>query len=223
MTSRDDTTSGLGGFPGGRARLPRLSQPKRTGVTPDRADDAATAPEVMTTDDSAPDRSGSEAPTFGGTVVAETPDPSDQRRARPDDPIRRNGRSPKSHIPGSGAAAKEAPSEADTHSGSEGTFADYFTTESLFSATPLHDDDDPLAGRDVADPSDDAYAVLGLSRSASWKEVSRAHRRLVAQLHPDRHVTADDDVREAAERRVRDVNEAYALIRERRAPTATHG
>jgi len=42
-------------------------------------------------------------------------------------------------------------------------------------------------------------------------------RKLVSELHPDRYVDADDDVREAAERRVRDVNEAFAEIRRERA------
>ena len=37
-------------------------------------------------------------------------------------------------------------------------------------------------------------------------------------LHPDRYVDADDDLRKAAERRVRDVNEAYALLRKQRSP-----
>jgi curved DNA-binding protein CbpA len=58
--------------------------------------------------------------------------------------------------------------------------------------------------------------VLGLRRSASWEDISRAHRKLVSKLHPDRYVGAEDDVREAAERRVRDVNEAYATIRRER-------
>jgi curved DNA-binding protein CbpA len=60
------------------------------------------------------------------------------------------------------------------------------------------------------------YAVLGLTRTATWEEVSKAHRTLVAQLHPDRYVGAEDTVREAAEERVRVVNEAYATIRRQR-------
>jgi curved DNA-binding protein CbpA len=59
--------------------------------------------------------------------------------------------------------------------------------------------------------------MLGLTRAASWEEIAKAHRRLVSQLHPDRYVGADEVVREAAERRVRDVNEAYAKIRRERA------
>jgi hypothetical protein len=85
-------------------------------------------------------------------------------------------------------------------------FEAYYSTESLFQ---------PPSPEPVA--NEGPYAVLGLTRSASWDEVSKAHRRLVSQLHPDRYVGEDDVVREAAERRVRDVNEAYATIRRQRA------
>lgn len=86
-------------------------------------------------------------------------------------------------------------------------FESYYSTESLFEAPPTG----PAAG------SDGPYGMLGLTRAASWDEVAKAHRRLVSQLHPDRYVGADDTVRAAAERRVRDVNEAYATIRRQRA------
>lgn len=85
-------------------------------------------------------------------------------------------------------------------------FEAYFSTESLFDSSPV----DPME-------AEGPYAALGLTRAASWEEVSKAHRNLVAQLHPDRYVGAEDDVREAAEERVRVVNEAYATIRRQRA------
>ncbi|MEI7887552.1 MAG: J domain-containing protein [Actinomycetes bacterium] len=66
------------------------------------------------------------------------------------------------------------------------------------------------------DPTAGPYAVLGLTRVATWKEISTAHRRLLSELHPDRHVEADQDLRDLAERRVRDVNEAFATIRRQR-------
>jgi DnaJ-domain-containing protein 1 len=87
-------------------------------------------------------------------------------------------------------------------------FENYFSTESLFEAVPsLLDEPDPDGG---------PYAVLGLTYSASWEEISRSHRSLVSELHPDRYVDADDQVRAAAERRVRDVNEAFSTIRRER-------
>jgi DnaJ-domain-containing protein 1 len=85
-------------------------------------------------------------------------------------------------------------------------FEAYYSTESLFQAP----ESDPIE-------EEGPYAVLGLRRTASWEEVAKAHRKLVAQLHPDRYVGEDDVIRSAAERRVRDVNEAYATIRRQRA------
>jgi len=91
--------------------------------------------------------------------------------------------------------------------GKDRGFESYYSTESLFEAPPTG----PAAG------SDGPYGVLGLTRTASWEQVAKAHRTMVSQLHPDRYVDADDTVRAAAERRVRDVNEAYATIRRQRA------
>jgi hypothetical protein len=91
-----------------------------------------------------------------------------------------------------------------------GGFNDYFSVDSLFGASP-----DPRT--DPIDP-DDPYAVLGLDRRATWVEVTQVRRRLVSQLHPDRFVDADPGTRQAAERRVRDVNAAFAEIRRQRSP-----
>ena len=98
----------------------------------------------------------------------------------------------------------------------ESGFDQYFSSESLFETgeqEPVTDDEQLEAGTDAG-----PYQVLGLDHSASWEDVARAHRALVSELHPDRFIGSDDDIRAAAERRVRDVNEAYAEIRRRRAP-----
>lgn len=138
MSRHDDhTTRGRLGFPGGRARLPRLN---------------------------------------GGSGAGTTAPPVEAAEERREDPA--------------------------------GTFSDYFTVESLFEGTPV-DEDVPS----------DAYAILGVTRRSSWEEISKAHRRLVARLHPDRYVDADPATREHAERRVRDVNEAYSEIRRERSPS----
>jgi DnaJ-domain-containing protein 1 len=98
----------------------------------------------------------------------------------------------------------------------QGTFTDYFSNESLFGASPPREE----PAEAVPLPSgQDAYSLLGVSRQASWKEISRAHRRLVSELHPDRYVDSDDETRAAAERKVRDVNEAFSEIRRQRLPS----
>lgn len=106
------------------------------------------------------------------------------------------------------SAFRRDPNEGTSLPRRQSGFESYYSSESLFEAVPsLLDDPDPNEG---------PYAVLGLTYAASWEEISRSHRSLVSELHPDRYVDADDTVRDAAERRVRDVNEAFATIRRER-------
>jgi len=97
----------------------------------------------------------------------------------------------------------------DEQSERDSAFDRYYSAESLFEAAPESLFCEP-------DPTEGPFAVLGVTASSSWKEISKAHRALVSELHPDRYVDADPVVRAAAERRVRDVNEAYSEIRRRR-------
>lgn len=92
-----------------------------------------------------------------------------------------------------------------------GGFASYFSAESLFEPTP----DAPV---DEPSPSDRPFAVLGVSPSASMEELTRARRALMLEYHPDRFAGAEPEIVAHAERRVRDINEAFAEIRRRRSP-----
>ena len=60
----------------------------------------------------------------------------------------------------------------------------------------------------------DLYRVLGVPPTASPEEVRRAHRSLVRVLHPDRHVEATEAERHLAERRMREINEAWNTLRD---------
>jgi len=55
----------------------------------------------------------------------------------------------------------------------------------------------------------DPYGVLGVDPSAGHEAVRAAYRRLAAQFHPD----VNPSTREAAERRMKEINAAYAVIR----------
>lgn len=59
---------------------------------------------------------------------------------------------------------------------------------------------------------DDAYRVLGVSPSASDDEVRKAYRDLVRKNHPDRVATLGDDVREAAKKKMQEINDAKERI-----------
>ena len=60
-----------------------------------------------------------------------------------------------------------------------------------------------------------AYAQLGLTRTASDAEIKRAYRKLVSQYHPDKLVSRGlpEEMMEVAKNRVRDINTAYDQIK----------
>lgn len=93
-------------------------------------------------------------------------------------------------------------------SGDDTGFGQYYSSDSLFDGSRETDV--------TSTTSDGPYAVLGLTRQASWEQIRRAHRALVSALHPDRFVGESPEVIAHAEQRVRDVNEAFAEIRRQR-------
>lgn len=57
-----------------------------------------------------------------------------------------------------------------------------------------------------------AYKVLGISPDATDQEVKAAYRKLALQHHPDRVATLGDDVKKAAERKFKEINDAKEKI-----------
>lgn len=62
----------------------------------------------------------------------------------------------------------------------------------------------------------DPYAVLGLDRNASSRDVKVAWRRLMSQHHPDKLGNVPDELKRRAETRARDINAAYERIKNER-------
>lgn len=58
-------------------------------------------------------------------------------------------------------------------------------------------------------PSD----VLGVPRTASQDEIRAAYRRLIMQYHPDRVSGMGPEIIAMAEKRTREINEAYAELK----------
>lgn len=54
----------------------------------------------------------------------------------------------------------------------------------------------------------DYYDVLGISKGASADEIKKAYRKQALEWHPDRH----KDDKEAAEKRFKEINEAYQVL-----------
>ena len=63
------------------------------------------------------------------------------------------------------------------------------------------------------DTSDDPYAVLGIQRDASSDEIKEVYRRLVKQYHPDKVQHLGEEFRELAEKRFKEIQEAYLKIK----------
>jgi curved DNA-binding protein CbpA len=56
------------------------------------------------------------------------------------------------------------------------------------------------------------YEVLGVSAEAGADDVRRAYLDRAREAHPDRHIDADGPQRAEAERRMREVNEAWRVL-----------
>lgn len=61
----------------------------------------------------------------------------------------------------------------------------------------------------------DPYQVLGVPPTAPPEKVTEAYRRRAQTLHPDRYAMAAEDVRLEAERRMKELNRAYRLVKDR--------
>lgn len=64
--------------------------------------------------------------------------------------------------------------------------------------------------------SEDAYAVLEISSSATDEEVKSAYRRMAMKNHPDKVASLGPDVRKAAEEKFLKIRDAYETIKRER-------
>jgi len=71
-----------------------------------------------------------------------------------------------------------------------------------------------------AEPS--PFEVLGVSPSASDDEIHTAYQKLVREYHPDRVSGMGADLVELAERRTKEINAAYEVLK-RRSRARAHG
>lgn len=60
----------------------------------------------------------------------------------------------------------------------------------------------------MAEDKRDYYEVLGVSKSATDEELKKAYRKLAKQNHPD----ANPENKEAAEKKFKEINEAYEVL-----------
>ena len=62
----------------------------------------------------------------------------------------------------------------------------------------------------------DPYAVLGVERSASERDIKQAYRRLMSQNHPDKLGDVPQELKRRAEQRAGEINAAYERVKAER-------
>ncbi len=79
---------------------------------------------------------------------------------------------------------------------------------------PSQEQEQPSGGpREQGFSQKNAYSVLGVGRDASPEEIKRAFRRLANKYHPDKVSHMGDEFRELAERRFKEIQEAYQKLK----------
>lgn len=68
----------------------------------------------------------------------------------------------------------------------------------------------------------DPYQALGVPPTATKSELTAAYRTMAQLFHPDRYVEAPEHVRHEAERRMKELNDAYAFARKATPAEARH-
>jgi uncharacterized membrane protein YkvA (DUF1232 family) len=59
---------------------------------------------------------------------------------------------------------------------------------------------------------DDPYTILNVPKGASAEEIKKAYRELANKYHPDKVVHLGDEFRELAEKRFKEIEEAYRKL-----------
>ncbi len=65
-------------------------------------------------------------------------------------------------------------------------------------------------------PSENAYRILGVDPNATDDEVKKAYREMAKKNHPDLVSNLGEEVRQAAEKKFQQINEAYETIKKQR-------
>jgi len=66
--------------------------------------------------------------------------------------------------------------------------------------------------------SDNPYAVLGVDKNASDEEIQKAYKELANKYHPDKVQHLGEEFRELAEKRFKDIQNSYQILRKEKHP-----
>ena len=71
----------------------------------------------------------------------------------------------------------------------------------------------PETGEARRQTADDPYTILGVEPGATPEEIRQAYRTLAAQYHPDKVAHLGEEFRALAERRFKEIQQAYETLR----------
>ena len=57
------------------------------------------------------------------------------------------------------------------------------------------------------------YTVLGIDKNASQEDIKKAYRTKAREYHPDKHANGSDSEKEMAEKKFKEINEAYEQLK----------
>merc|ERR1712129_441527 len=58
------------------------------------------------------------------------------------------------------------------------------------------------------------YKILGIEKDATEKEIKKGFRKMAMKWHPDRFATKDDDEKQSAEHKFKEIGEAYEVLKD---------
>ena len=71
---------------------------------------------------------------------------------------------------------------------------------------------------DQTEAKQDPFTVLGVARNATFEEIKSAYRTKMREYHPDKVASLGAELRELAERKAKQINEAFEALSRQHAP-----
>ena len=75
-----------------------------------------------------------------------------------------------------------------------------------------HDDEQPGTNGSGKQANGDPYSTLGIPKDATREEIKAAYRELAAKYHPDKVQHLGREFRELAEKRFKEIQQAYEIL-----------
>ena len=78
---------------------------------------------------------------------------------------------------------------------------------------PNFEPEEDFIAKNFSDDDLKHASVLGLEEPFEVEEIKPTYRKIIAQYHPDRVVAMGPEIKEVAEKKAKEINEAYEQLR----------